>query len=404
MNNQDEFPKLSIAERDRRYQAIRVKMDQAGLSGLLVWGNESKWKTALANVRYITNRILPGLLFFPREGEPVVWSGFPHGVKSEKAGERWVTDIRPGGMTGDVIETLSSYGLAYERVGVVGFNNTRPQVVPDAVLYQPHSRILAALPEVTFLDASGLLDDLRMIKSPEEIWMLEKSSALSDAMYEAMVRSFRPGVRECEVYADMLQTAVAGGGEEDMIWLTTGPFPPAHATKPPSSTRIVEAGDILVTEYHSNYGGYISGIEHSISIGKPHEEFIKIHQVCLEAQKRGIDAMFPGALLADVVMAFRKPIEDAGMKFVECGVHGHGLGSPEFPSCMYGGSVGQWEWHPYAVIPPIKLQENMVFGTASDVFNPVWKNDTGLMLGDSVLITADGPRRLCSSPMELTVV
>ena len=98
-----------------------------------------------------------------------------------------------------------------------------------------------------------------------------------------------------------------------MIWLTTGPFPPAHATKPPSSTRTAEAGDILVTEYHSNYNGYISGIEHSISIGKPHEEFIKIHQVCLEAQRRGIDAMLPGAFLADVVMAFRKPIEDAGM-------------------------------------------------------------------------------------------
>ena len=404
MNNQVEFPKLSIAERDRRYRAIRYKMDLAGLSGLLVWGNESKWKTALANVRYITNRILPGLVFFPREGDPIVWSGFPHGVKSEATGERWVGDIRPGGMTGDVIETLKSFGLAHERVGVIGFSNSRPQVVPDSVLYQPHSRILAEVPEVVFSDASGLLDELRMIKSPEEIRMLEKASALSDAMYEALVRSFRPGVRECKVYGDMLQALTAGGGEEDMIWLTTGRYPPPHATKPPSATRIAEPGDILVTEYHSNYGGYISGIEHSISIGEPDEEYKKIHQVCLEAQKRGIDAMRPGVLLADVVMAFRKPIEDAGMKFVECGIHGHGLGSPEFPSCMYGGSVGQWEWHPYAVIPPIALQENMVFGTASDVFNPDWKSDTGLMLGDSVLITADGPRRLCSSPMELTVV
>jgi Xaa-Pro aminopeptidase len=379
-------------------------MDLAGLSGLLVWGNESKWKTSLANIRYITDRILPGLLFFPREGDPVVWSGFPHGVKSEKVADRWTTDIRPGGMTGDVIETLKSHGLDHKNVGVVGFSNARPQVVPDSVLYQPHARILKALPDVTFSDASGLLDELRMIKSLEEIAMLEKASALSDAMYYAMVESFRPGVRECEVYADMLRALVAGGGEEDMIWLTTGAYPPPHASKPPSSTRVVEKGDVLVTEYHSNYRGYISGIEHSASIGEPDEEFKKIHGVCLEAQKRGIDAMRPGALLADVVMAFRKPIEDSGMNFIECGIHGHGLASPEFPSCMYGGSVGQWEWHPYAVVPPIELQENMVFGTASDVYNPDWKSNAGLMLGDTILISADGPRRLCSSPLELTVI
>jgi Xaa-Pro aminopeptidase len=46
----------------------------------------------------------------------------------------------------------------------------------------------------------------------------------------------------------------------------------------------------------------------------------------------------------------------------------------------------------------------MVFGTAADIFNPNWNQKTGLMLGDTVLITNDGPRKLTNVPLELTVI
>jgi Xaa-Pro aminopeptidase len=307
-------------------------------------------------------------------------------------------------MVEDLIKTTKNFGYSKADIGVVGFSSTRPQVVPDAVLYRSYSRIIHELPEARFQDSSGLLDELRMIKSPEEITMLRKASQLADAMYEAMVQSARPGVRESEVYANMLQALVAEGGEEDMIWLSSGPHPPPHASKPPSSIRRLELGDILVVEYHSNYCGYISGIEHSMSIGEPKKEYKEIHDICRESQKSGIEKMWAGNSLLEVVDAFRSPILEAGMDFVECGIHGHGLASPEFPSCMYGGLSKEWGWHPYAVIPPIELRENMVFGTASDVFNPNWKDNSGLMLGDTVLVTTEGPIKLCRAPFELTVV
>jgi Xaa-Pro aminopeptidase len=234
--------------------------------------------------------------------------------------------------------------------------------------------------------------------------MLEKSSMIAETMYNAILESAKPGTRECEVYANMLQAAIKNGGEEDMIWLSAGQLRPPHAKKPPPSFRKLEKGDIIVTEFHSNYQGYLSGIEHSISLGKPKQEFVKIHQVCIDAQNSGIESMKTGVLLNKVIDAFRKPIIDAGMSFVECGFHGHGLASPEFPSCMYGGHAGQWEWHPYAIVPPIRLTENMVFGTAADVFDPKWNQKTGLMLGDPILITKEGPRKLTKVPFELTLV
>lgn len=55
----DEWPDLSDDERDRRWREVRWRMDMAGLDCLLVWGNESKWQSALANNRYLTGRVAP---------------------------------------------------------------------------------------------------------------------------------------------------------------------------------------------------------------------------------------------------------------------------------------------------------------------------------------------------------
>jgi Xaa-Pro aminopeptidase len=106
------------------------------------------------------------------------------------------------------------------------------------------------------------------------------------------------------------------------------------------------------------------------------------------------------------VHGFRAPIIEAGYGSVECGLHGHGLASPEFPSSMYGGRAGSWSEHAYARIPTIRFAENMVFATASDVYNPAWNERSGLMLGRTILITAEGPEELTGLPLEaeLTVV
>jgi len=169
---------------------------------------------------------------------------------------------------------------------------------------------------------------------------------------------------------------------------------------------VLEQGDIIVSEYHSRYKGYLAGAEISVSLGEPKKEYQEIHEVCVASQRSGIAAMQPGKPFSDAVWAFRQPIIDAGFNSVECGLHGHGLASREFPSTMYGGKGGAWDEHAYARIPTITFQENMVFATASDVYNPNWDDSTGLMLGRTVIITADGPEEITGIPLvdELKVV
>lgn len=54
--------------------------------------------------------------------------------------------------------------------------------------------------------------------------------------------------------------------------------------------------------------------------------------------------------------------------------------------------------------PEIRLEENMVFGQNIDIHNPKWNPNTGLMLGDTIWVTRDGPKKLTRIPVELTIV
>ena len=61
---------------------------------------------------------------------------------------------------------------------------------------------------------------------------------------------------------------------------------------------------------------------------------------------------------------------------------------------MYGGTAGSWQKHAYARMPAIEFQENMVFATASDIYDPGWNEDTGLMMGRTVVITDKGAEEI----------
>ncbi len=405
-NDADALPDLSLGERDRRWRALRWRMDMAGLDALLIWGNESKWQSALANNRYVAGRPVPGVILLPLEGDPVLWSGFPHDVTKWGAmAGGWIGDVRAGQTTTmDIVKTLDDRGFARGSIGVAGFGETRPRVIPETVPHRQFTTIRSALPDARFTEATWVLEETRLIKSAEEITLLRKSGQLAKAMGEAMVRSARPGVREYEVYANMLHACLVNGGEEDMIWLSSGAMPPPHGKRPPATNRRLEAGDVLVCEYHAKYLGYLTGAELSVAIGEPDPRYRDIHRVCFESQSNGIAHMRAGRPMLEAVEAFRQPIIDSGYGSVECGLHGHGLASPEFPSCMYGGLGGGWHNHPYARVPEIEFAPNMVFATASDLYDPNWTRDTGLMLGRTILITEDGPEELTGLPLQPDII
>jgi Xaa-Pro aminopeptidase len=91
---------------------------------------------------------------------------------------------------------------------------------------------------------------------------------------------------------------------------------------------------------------------------------------------------------------------------VELGFHGHGLSSPEFPTIVTkpDEGAGLVSTASGAGLGSFELRPGMVFGINIDIYNPKWRSDIGFQLGDMIVVTEKGPRRLVQTPTELACI
>src|SRR5258708_15978893 len=98
MRSTIELPRLSLAERDRRYAAVRKQMTARGLDAIVLWGWPMMWDFYTANARYLSpigGNAEFNVLVFPADGEPTSIIQMPTFVEGWGAAQNWVSDIRP---------------------------------------------------------------------------------------------------------------------------------------------------------------------------------------------------------------------------------------------------------------------------------------------------------------------
>lgn len=265
-----ELPRLSLKERDRRWTEVRRAMRENSLDCLLLFGFPYNWDFTVANARFLSQiggNAAFNILVFPLEEEPTCFVLMPTFVEYWKRAQDWVKDIRPrkGPWADNVVSRLKELGLEKGNIGVDGLAGP---LDPDGWI--PHSvynRILELIPEANFINTNDMLEKIRAVKGPEEIEFLEKAAGLGDLMLEACSQTAKPGVRECEVYAKMVDVMLANGGEEPTLFLwasDTHPFP--HPFRLPTM-RPLEKGDLIICEMHPKYGGYFTHMERTFCLG-----------------------------------------------------------------------------------------------------------------------------------------
>lgn len=416
-------PTFSLEERDRRWGLVREQMFNRGIDCLIVWGTDRAAGMGRANLRYLTqipgqSKIQHAIGLFPLHSDPIVWSGIPHMHKPFNfydVYQDWVDDSRTFEGIDAIAEEIEAHGHGDGRLGIVGVGSIVSQF---NIPHRHYEEFQKALPRAEFLDCTDMVQRARMIKSDEEIEKLRKAGDIANKMARALLKA-EPGMKECEVYAEMIYEQIANGGEGYVFnMLDSGSTSDGqrkhllHGKNVPlsPSTRTLEADDVIITEYHGNWGGNLVAGEKSVFLGDPPEELQAIHEVCLQCQENAMENFYPGTRLEDLWEAIRAPVKEADMDFVELGFHGHGLGSPEYPSTVYPQEPTEtypeglaWNALSGYGLEDMQLRPGMVFGTNIDVHDPSWRKDIGLMYGDTVLVTEDGPEKLIDMPTQFSV-
>lgn len=418
----DEKFRLPLSERDRRWKRIRLEMALRHIDCLLVYGEEmDRYDGALANLTYLSSLRSRGFFLFPMEHDPIAFVGvqnqfepFPYFA----AVQDWVSEVRStdstlkgGGLVG-LIECVKAMGLDKKHIGVVD-GAEKPR---SAMPYKIYEQLRAGLPEAKFTDQTAIVEMARLIKSPVEIEHLKKAGQNAKSMITAMVEACCEGTREIEIYNAMMSAHMLGGGDpHHFILLSAGPVNEKshmlHGKLPPyfPSQRRIQKGDVVLTEFHSVYAGYMAAAEFTVAIGSAEPGLKHLHDIAVESFKNGTAAMRPGMPFNQMIEAFRAPVIRENMRWLELGVHHHGLSSGGFPSNVYPKdrekdmAIRRADGS-YANISSFELQPGMVFGHNIDINDPAWRPNVGVQLGDTVLITKEGPQLLCDISLEMPIV
>jgi len=411
----EHFPRLSLTERDRRWDGLRKRMIFGGVDCLVLLGTDMYWDMGLANLRYVTGvgaKMGSKGLFFLDE-DPIVYNAVPHMSRpfhAQQTVQDWVSDIRILRGPTEIVAELRDRGLDRSRIGIVGFSSA---ILPASVFVEAELQGLrAALPEARFVDFGYALEQMRMIKSREELEFMRRGGRIARKVIDAMVEGARPGVREAELYADMVRAQIANGAEPNIFNLmTSGPVehPPTeiwhllHGNDQPVSPtmRPLAGGDNIIAEFHTKYGGYLVHTEYTVHVGsRVPTQLQRIWDVAVECLDISQDMMRPGVTVKELLEALRRPVVKAGLEWVELGFHAMGLVSPEFPTVVYEPGFG-FDTANGSKIGDLTLEEGMTFGNNIDLFDPNWKPDVGCMLSDFMVVREGGAELLVGTPRTL---
>jgi Xaa-Pro dipeptidase len=390
-----ELPRLSLKERDRRWAAVRKEMAARNLDVIVLWGWPTMWDFYTANARYlcpIGGNAEFNILIFPATGEPTSIVQMPTFLEGWRSAQNWVSDVRPRTKTwaDSVANRLKELKLDGGRIGMDGYAGP---LDPDGwVPHDVHVRMTELMPKAQIVKLDDMLEKIRSIKSAEELGALREAAKLGDLMLTACRDIARPGVKECEVYAGMMQAMIANGGEEPTLFLwACDRYPYPHPFRVPT-VRPIERGDLIICEMHPKIGGYFTHVERTFCLGEPERKQLEIYEGCVAAYNKGLEGFGPGKTISTAMEAVKDEIVSRGLAICEAGIHGHGLASLEYPRYRHHAIAADRE---AIKVVGDRFEPGMVFAFNIDLFDPKWKDGkTGCVFAETIEITDTGARRM----------
>ena len=406
--NMLEVPQFSLAERDRRWTLVRDLMDKASLDCLVVWGTSAKWDAQMSSIRYLTQiggNGEEGVLIFPREGDPAMFLWGPAMETSWRKSQEWIKDKdvtgRPKGRSWPSLirGQLEQRGLLKGRIGIASGSLRERDIVP----YGIYSNLMKELNQAQISNATDIFDAARLIKSPEEIRFLERAGEAGDAMTEALRTTALPGVKECEVFGEVVRAMIAKGGEYPTLLLwgcgsgpeATGPFAHPGRLIP---TRPLQKGDVIIMEMHPKYGGYMTHQERTVFVGEPKKVYRDMYKTAQVGLRRGVEKLTTEFTVGEPILAMREAIRESGFSYREADLTGHGLESGDPPPNVAGVPTTPAECFQPFRMPDIKFAPGMVVMLNIDVSTTDWS--TSAFLAETYLITEREPRQLTKFDLE----
>lgn len=381
---------LDETEFSGRLTRIRKAMETQDLDVIIIYASTSEFPASY--IRYVSNWGLrdTSLVIIPRSDDPELTSAAVASYARPFAKETsWIQQIYPlhASIGATITKSLKRLQLKHgATLGIVGFNSMTNAVYESVTNATHHYQIQ---------DATGLLDHLRLIKSPQEQQLLHKAAQLCDEAIEQFKSIAKPGITEARAFGEMEAYAVTHGAEihsfaaNSGCTIASGPFVGIQPTSP--RIRKFQTGDLVIISSVFRYRGYWSQVIRTGYIGASSNRGQPTFDIVADAQKEGIKALQPGKPLKLAYDAMNSKLQetcDAQNTHYHINM-GHGIGLTYFepPRLVFHSERPEYS---LIVQPGMSLMIHPSFLVADAKI--------GAVHADHCLITENGAEILTHSP------
>ncbi|WP_345245789.1 Xaa-Pro peptidase family protein [Pigmentiphaga soli] len=374
---------FGVEEYRERLRKVRAGMAEAGVDTLLL--------NSFANIFYLIGHQTTGLanyhcLIVPMEGEPLLVVRRLELLLAQSCS--WISEFVAWEDHEDPVEvttrTLSARGLAAGRLGV--------EKGSLAVSARAMEQLQAALGGARLVDATGVVEACRRIKSPAEIAYIRRTAEITGAGMRAALAAVRAGVTENHVAAAAVSAMYEAGSEFMSREPTVNSGPRSGIAHTSFKRRVIEPGDTVLLEMSACYNRYSAPLMRVASIGEPQARVRAMSDACIGGLEAGIAAVRPGATAGDIERAVGEVYRAHGLSAGKRAGYSIGIGFP--PSWMEAEIIALKRDDPTVLVP------GMVFHIVPALREP---RQFAVGCSESVLVTEQGHEVLTALDRKLFV-
>jgi Xaa-Pro dipeptidase len=396
-----QYPRFSLAERDRRWSAVRRHMRAQNIDVLVLPNNTGHSADLQSNSRYLSGVGGGGdadiAVIFPLEGEitAIATSAAPRWPMVQE----WTKDIREARRRFGraAVARLKELKVDKGRIGIAGLGEgtrTPEGTVPLSMW----NNIRENFPHAEIVDATAIMRDVRYIKSPEEVEALTKSIEIVEHGVAAKIAAAKAGVTDWQVWATAIGAMLYHGSEMPVHcnWIS-GKNPVRTMTRP--SFRTLERGDLIINELEASWIGYRAQAVQPVFVEVVDPVHVELFKIQYDIFNEMLPHMRPGVTVRELSERIEATAHRAIPKHGPAAnakttltMHGRGAGDD-------GPIITDHARDPAQLA--VALQENMVF-----IYKPSARTHDESSIctwGDTVVITPQGARRLGKRAHELAV-
>lgn len=383
---------FSVAEYKARVEKTKKSMEAKGIEVLIV--------TDPANMNYLTG--FDGWSFYVHQCvlvfidlEEPVWIGRGQDGNAARL-TSYLSDENIFPYTDDYVHSLVKHPMDFvsDILKSKGYEKKVIGTEMDSYYFTAKCQesLVQNLPNARFVDATNLVNWIKLIKSDREIEYIKKAAIIVERTMQVAYDAINVGVRQNEAAAKVYHAQIYGTEEFGGDYASIVPLMPSGVrTSTPHLSWTDEPyrdGDTVLVEIAGNYKRYHCPLSRTIVLGQAPQKVADLSSVVVEGIAETLEIIKPGITCEDIERTWAKSIAKSG--FIKDSRVGYSFGLNYPPD---------WGEHTVSLRPGDKtiLEPNMTLH-----FMPgIWLDDCGVDISEPIRITETGVELLTHYPRKL---